>query len=151
MEQAATTQHNNQRLMVIDDEKPVGAMLKIMLENSGYEVTVESNGAAALKIFRGKARNFDLVITDLVMPGLSGFDIAREFRLIRPSVPIIMCSGGDPFFSREYATAGIQAYVMKPFSCKELTQTIRHILDGKKRLGLLTTAGNCGGSSRQEV
>lgn len=118
----------NNRLLVIDEDKQVGPLLKAILENSGYEVILESNGAEALRNFRRDGRNFDLVITDQVLPDIYGFEIVKELKKIKGGIPIIMCSGSYPFASPDYQEAGIQACLMKPFGSAQLLQTVaRHL------------------------
>lgn len=126
---AGSKPKTNKRLLVIDDEKMVGSVLKAILEFNGYEVLLESSSVDALKTFRYNAEDFDLVITDLVMPMMSGFDIAREFKKIRPDVPIILCSGSLPVEFPAYQTEHIQAFMLKPFTGKELMETIGTVFD----------------------
>ena len=118
----------NNRLLVIDEDIQVGPLLKAILEDSGYEVILESNGAEAMRNFRRDGRDFDLVITDQVLPDISGFEIVKELKKIKGGIPIIMCSGSYPFASPDYQGAGIQAYLMKPFGSAQLLQTVaRHL------------------------
>lgn len=118
----------NKRLLVIDGDTQVGALLKAILEKSGYEVILESNGAEALMNFRRDGRDFDLVITDQVLPDLSGFEIVNELRKIKREIPIIMCSGSYPFNTTDYRVAGIRDYLIKPFGSDQLLKTVaRHL------------------------
>lgn len=122
------TQQNGKRLLVIDEDTQVGPLLKTILEISGYEVTLESTGAEAMKNLRRDGRDVDLVITDQVLPDLSGFEFVNELRKIKGEVPIIMCSGSYPFNTSDYQTAGIRAYLIKPFGSDQLLKTVaRHL------------------------
>jgi DNA-binding response OmpR family regulator len=121
-------QQNGKRLLVIDEDKQVGPLLKTLLETSGYEVTLASTGAEAMKNLRRDGRDFDLVITDQVLPDLSGFEIINELRKIKGEIPIIMCSGSYPFNTPDYQSAGIRDYLIKPFGSDQLLKTVaRHL------------------------
>lgn len=115
---------NHKRLLVIDEDIQVGPLLKAILENSGYEVILESNGAEALENVRRNGRDIDLVITDQVLPDKWGFEIINELKKIKLGVPIIMCSGSYPFDSPDYQIAGIHACLMKPFYSAQLLKTV---------------------------
>jgi len=133
MEQKST-RHKGKHLLVIEDEEMVGDILKIILEEAGYAVTLVSTGVEGLKSFRLNEPAIDLVITDQVMPGMSGFDVAMECKKIRAEVPVIMCSGSYPFNFPDYNALGIDAYVMKPFTFELLVRTVGRVLDEKDRL-----------------
>jgi len=126
---------NNERILVIDDEEPVGLLTKAILEFSGYEVIFEPGGVEAVKTFRRKPSSFDLVITDQSMPLVSGFDVAHEVVRIRPDIPIIMCSGAPPDKSHPNMSL-LQAFILKPFSGEEFVKTVRDVLDmkGERRI-----------------
>ena len=71
----------------------------------------------------------DLLITDMTMPGLTGFDLAKKTMAIRPDLPVILCTGFSELINKEQAQAlGIRAYLMKPVSVRELAQTVRNAL-----------------------
>ena len=82
-----------QHVMYIDDEVSLCVSMKRVLLLLGYSCTVFSDPRAALEAFRGNPDQFDAVISDVVMPNLSGIDIVREFRTIRPDMPIALTSG----------------------------------------------------------
>lgn len=122
------TQQNGKRLLVIDEDTQVGPLLKAILEISGYEVILESTGPEAVKNLRRDGKDVDLVITDQVLPDLSGFEIVNELRKIKGEIPIIMCSGSYPFNTPDYQAAGIRAYLIKPFGSDLLLKTVaRHL------------------------
>jgi CheY-like chemotaxis protein len=96
----------------------------------GYRVTATENSTIALGIFRANPGNFDLVITDQSMPGLTGLKLAHAIHEINPSTPIILCTGFDEGISRENAAMiGIRAILTKPIICAEFSCTIRMVLD----------------------
>jgi CheY-like chemotaxis protein len=92
-EAPAAQRGHNQRIMYVDDEEALVFLMDRALTRMGYQITAHSNPAAALDDFRRRADDFDIVITDLAMPGLSGADLATELRKVRCDIPIIMTSG----------------------------------------------------------
>jgi CheY-like chemotaxis protein len=106
-----------------------------MLERLGYRVTVRSNSIEALSTFQDEPDQFDLVITDQTMPGMTGSDLARRILQIRPEMPIILCTGYSTIISEEKArNYGIKGFAMKPLAKKYLADLIRKLLDGEKLL-----------------
>ncbi|OQX18983.1 MAG: hypothetical protein BWK80_37425, partial [Desulfobacteraceae bacterium IS3] len=120
----------NESILLADDEVQIVPMLKMMLEKFGYSVTGFTDSVEALAAFQENPEAFDLVITDMNMPGMTGDVLAREIKALRPDIPIILCTG----FSEQingYSTAelGIQAFMMKPLGMVELAETVRRVLD----------------------
>ncbi len=120
----------NERILVVDDEKPITVMLKQMLERLGYRVEIRTNSIEALELFRSRHDMFDLVITDMTMPQMLGEELAAELIRIRPDIPIILCTGFSEKIQDENArNIGVRAVVMKPILRKEMAPLIREILD----------------------
>jgi len=129
------TQLGNERILFIDDEEILAEMGQTMLERLGYRVTVRSNSIEALSTFQDEPDQFDLVITDQTMPGMTGSDLARRILQIRPEMPIILCTGYSTIISEEKArNFGIKGFAMKPLAKKYLADLIRKVLDGEKLL-----------------
>ena len=85
----------------------------------------------ALEIFRAQPEKFDLVITDMTMPNMTGVALSGELLRIRPDIPIILCTGFSDKISAEKARAvGIRELLMKPVSTHDLTDAIRKVLHG---------------------
>jgi two-component system cell cycle sensor histidine kinase/response regulator CckA len=121
-----------ERILLIDDEEPLVELGKLMLEQLGYQVTTHVTGTDALETFRRDPYRFDLVITDMTMPGLTGDRLAQGLLVIRPDIPIILCTGYSNRMSKERAKAiGIRHFVLKPLVIGELARTVRNVLDGK--------------------
>lgn len=121
-----------ERLLVVDDEEQITEMLRLILQNLGYQVTVSSNSREALALVEQDPKAFDLLITDMTMPGLTGFELAKKAMAIRPGLPVILCTGFSELINKEQAQAlGIRDYLMKPVSVRELAQTLRTSLDKK--------------------
>ncbi len=87
----------------------------------------------ALEAFRTNSKNFDLVITDMIMPNMTGDKLAGEMIKIRSDIPIILCTGFSEKVSAQNAkTFGIKGFLMKPVVLEELSNMIRKVLDNKK-------------------
>jgi CheY-like chemotaxis protein len=122
-------QTGKEQILFIDDEKALAVLGQKMLETLGYWVTAVTNSHEALELFRSKPDGFDLVITDMSMPGLTGRELARELVAIRPDIPVIMCSGFAEFVNPDQARqAGIREFLMKPYVIGTLAKTIRKVL-----------------------
>jgi CheY-like chemotaxis protein len=103
-----------------------------LLERLGYHVVGEIDARKALAIFRKQPGKFDLVITDQMMPFLTGDKLARALLRLRPDLPIILCTGFSETLDEEKAKAlGIAALLMKPFSIPEIAAVIRRVLAAK--------------------
>jgi CheY-like chemotaxis protein len=101
-----------------------------MLERLGYQVTVRTSSIEALEAFRASMDKFDLVITDLTMPNMSGDKLAGELMNIRPDIPIILCTGFSEKMSKERAEAlGIKGFLMKPILKSDLAKLTREVID----------------------
>jgi len=120
----------SERILLIDDEEQIVSMEQQMLENLGYEVTAQTDSTIALREFSEKPQNFDLVITDMTMPQMTGDELAQKLLDIKPGIPVILCTGFNEDITEEKALAmGIQKFVMKPVIKNELASTIRAVLD----------------------
>ena len=118
------------RILFIDDEEILAEMGRNMLERLGYQVTVRNNSLEALETFQNQPDQYDLIITDQTMPGMTGADIARRTIQIRPDIPIILCTGYSTVISEEKAKSiYIKEFALKPLSKKNLTVLIRKVLD----------------------
>jgi CheY-like chemotaxis protein len=120
----------SERIMLVDDEAPMVKAGEQILKRLGYDVETKLNAAEALAAFRDQPDRYDLVMTDMTMPKMTGEGLARALMGIRPDVPIIICTGFSHQMDEEKALAmGIKAFVMKPFAVKGLAETIRSVLD----------------------
>ena len=120
----------SESILFVDDETMITNLQRLQLGKWGYCVTATESSATALSMFRANPKGFDLVITDLTMPGITGIKLAQVIHEISPSTPIILCTGFDEGISRENArTIGIHAILTKPISGAEFGRTIRMVLD----------------------
>lgn len=132
MEAAELLPTGSERILFVDDEEVMVELGKDMLEPLGYRVTGRTNSFDALETFRKQPDAFDLVITDMTMPGLTGRELARELMAVRPEIPVILCTGFSELIDEQQAqTAGIRAFVMKPYVIAGMARTIRQVLAGE--------------------
>jgi PAS domain S-box-containing protein len=127
--QIETVCRGSENILFVDDEKPLAELGKQMLERLGYQVECKTSSIEALEVFRAYPHKFDLVITDMTMPNMTGEILARELMGIRPDIPVILCTGFSETTTEEKAKAmGVREFVMKPFEMNKLSKTIRKIL-----------------------
>ena len=119
-----------ERILFIDDDLALASMGKTLLEGLGYSVEAFTDGEEALAYLKEHAWEFDIIISDMTMPGIDGEDLAERCRSIRPDIPIVIATGFSVDISRERAgSTGVNTYIMKPILKYELARTIRRILD----------------------
>jgi len=119
-----------ERVLFVDDDPAIANLGKIMLEQLGYKVSVRSNGIDALKLFRSDPERFDLVMTDMTMPVMTGEGLSLEIMRIRPNIPVILCTGFSHAMDRKKALAlGIREFLMKPLVRRDVATTVRRVLD----------------------
>ncbi|MDK9707010.1 MAG: PAS domain S-box protein [Desulforhopalus sp.] len=119
-----------ERIMVVDDEIPVSEVLRMILEEAGYKVLVFNDSIAAVKHFREDPHCCDLVLTDMLMPNMTGAELAREVLALRPDIPVIMVTGhSDNFDVHRARQRGIRDFILKPVKKGKLQQAIRKALD----------------------
>jgi CheY-like chemotaxis protein len=115
---------------VLDDEEQLATLVKIILERLGYDVEASTDPVKALELIVADPHRFDLVITDMTMPHITGDHLAMALLKIRPEMPIILCTGYNERIDEEKAKAvGIRAYLEKPLDRKRLAATVRQALD----------------------
>ena len=120
----------SERVLFVDDEKVSMDVMKAMLENLGYKVTARTSSIEALEAFKNEPNGFDLVITDMTMPNMTGKELAKEIMSIRSGMPIILCTGFSEQIDKVRAKEmGISAYLMKPIVMSDIADTIREVLD----------------------
>lgn len=133
MDRFEVLQTGNERILLVDDEEQVVEMVRQMLERLGYTVTTQTSSKAALELFCSVPGRFDLVITDLTMPEMTGVQLAEKLKKIQPDLPVILCSGyNEHGADKEIKIAGISAFVQKPVTMNDLSRIARKILDRKQ-------------------
>ena len=117
-------------ILFIDDEAPIMDMTKKILEKLGYQVEARLDPVEALALFQSKPDSFDLVITDMTMPLMTGVKLSENLMKIRPDISVIICTGHSSLIDEEEAKQlGIAGYVMKPVSMLEIAKAVRKALD----------------------
>lgn len=116
-----------QRILIVEDEKRVADLLKIGLEENGYQVLVAYDGAMGLRLFQ--SNTFQLVISDIILPKMDGFELCKEIRKVDDRVPILMLTAlGAADDKLEGFDVGADDYMVKPFDFRELTARVRVLL-----------------------
>ena len=123
---AKVTHGRGELVMVVDDEPAVRKITRRTLEMFGYSVITAGNGAEAIELYAKKAHEIDLVVTDIMMPVMSGVAVIEEIRRINPSARIVAVSGID---IDEETMASVDDFLAKPYTAADLVRTIREVLD----------------------
>ena len=116
------------RLLIIDDNEELVAALRTFFQSKGYEVETAANGLEGLKLIEDKDRSFDLLITDLIMPHVSGVGIIAIIKKNNPAFPIIAITGWGEFPEALAAEAQADYVLKKPFQLVELENLVKELL-----------------------
>ncbi len=120
----------NERVLLVDDETAMAEMEREMLESLGYKVTARTNSVEAFEVFSAQPDQFDLVITDMTMPLMTGAELSRKILKLRPNMPIVLCTGFSEKIQEETAKSiGVREFLMKPIILRDIAQIIRRALD----------------------
>jgi PAS domain S-box-containing protein len=123
-------QKGSEYILLVDDEETIVRMVRRTLERLGYQVATRTGSVDALEAFRANPDKYDLVITDMNMPNMTGIELAPRLLEIRADIPIILCTGFSDIANEKTAKAmGIREFVMKPVVREEIARTIRKVLD----------------------
>ncbi|SLM28176.1 putative Histidine kinase [Desulfamplus magnetovallimortis] len=123
-------QGGTEHILLVDDEESLIRMEKRMLERLGYKVTSCASAIEAIETCMLTPDVFDIVITDMAMPGMSGDKLAAELTRLRPDIPVLLCTGFSEIMSEEKALSlGIKGFLMKPVIMKDLSLKIREVLE----------------------
>jgi PAS domain S-box-containing protein len=119
----------HESILLVDDEQPLVEIGKQMLERLGYTVAARTSSVEALALFNAQPNRFDLVITDIVMPNMTGEKLAEKLMDIRADIPVILCTGySEKFTRRQASNMGIRSFLMKPLVMQDLANTVRQAL-----------------------
>ena len=125
------------RILIVEDEESIATGLKFNFEQEGYAPLVVGDGRSALSHFAEGNAGVDLVVLDLMLPGMSGYEICRAIREHDPRVPILVLSARTLSEDRSHAfDCGADQYMTKPFALPELLSRIKNLLDRNARLGV---------------
>jgi PAS domain S-box-containing protein len=121
----------NERILFVDDEEFLLDAGSRILDRLGYRVTTEMNPLKALSLFRSGPDQFDIIITDMAMPNMTGDKLIKEILTIRSDIPTILCTGFSEIINGEKAKkVGAKEYIEKPINKHLLAVTVRRVLDG---------------------
>ena len=116
-----------QTILIVEDEKRVADLLKIGLEENGYQTMVAYDGAMGLRLFQ--SNSFQLVISDIILPKLDGFELCKEIRKVNERIPILMLTAlGSADDKLDGFDAGADDYMVKPFDFRELNARVKVLL-----------------------
>jgi two-component system OmpR family response regulator len=123
------------RILIVEDETAIARGLEFNFEQEGYEPILMSDGPSTLKYLDEHAHEVDAVVLDLMLPGMSGYEICKEIRQRNGSIPIMVLSARTLSEDRAYAfDCGTDQYMTKPFALPELLSRVRNLLARKDRL-----------------
>jgi PAS domain S-box-containing protein len=126
----ALVERGNERILFVDDELLLAKMAKQTLETLGYHVQIKTNSVEALESFQASPDDYDLIITDMMMPHMTGDHLAGKILKIRPDVPMIICTGfSERIDQKEARDLGFKAFVRKPWRKAEMAGAIRKALE----------------------
>ena len=129
-----SARNGSERILCVDDEYQIVRLEAQILERLGYQVVTRTSSIDALETFRAEPDKFDLVVTDMTMPEITGVQLSQKLRDIRADIPIIMCSGfGEQMNSKKTNIVKINAHAVKPLVKSELARIIRQVLDGGQK------------------
>lgn len=124
------SQIGNEHILLVDDEEPIVQMVKTMLERLGYRVTFRTGSIEAVEAFKANTDAFDLVVTDMTMPNMTGDQLAKRLLAINPDIPIIILTGFSERINKDkIENLGIKGFLMKPVVISDMAQKIRSVLD----------------------
>ncbi len=123
-------------ILVVDDESPIAESACGLLIRLGYSAVMETDSMAAIENVKNNPNGYDLVLTDMTMPRLDGFEVAKQIHGINPDIPIVLSTGFSHEISKEKCTsAGITDMVMKPMTASELSVAIEKAMNKKQEQG----------------
>ena len=127
---AQPLQGGNEHILLVDDEKAIVTLQEKILESLGYRVTACTDSGQAFDLFRAAPEDYDLILTDMHMPGMSGDRLAQAILAIRPDIPVLLCTGFSEHTTPEkLAASGIGGLLIKPITARDLAAKIRELLD----------------------
>jgi CheY-like chemotaxis protein len=125
-----TAATGNERILLVDDEVSVAKLEGQILSRLGYHVTIKTKSSDALNAFRANSNFFDMVISDMTMPDMTGDQLSKEILSIKPNTPIIICTGFSERINKAQAEIiGVKGFLMKPVVKSDMAQMVRNVLD----------------------
>jgi CheY-like chemotaxis protein len=123
-----------ERILLVDDEAAIVRMVTTMLQRLGYIVTSHTSSVEALAEFQTNPGAFDLVITDMAMPNMTGQELAQQINAIRPDIPVITCTGfSEQIKAGDEGPSSLRGFLIKPIVRGDLAKEIRRVLGKEKK------------------
>jgi CheY-like chemotaxis protein len=117
-------------ILFVEDEESLISMIKIILETNGYTVLEARNGEEGVNIYENNMEKIHMVLTDMGLPKLTGFEEFKKIKKLNPDVKVVFASGYfDPNLKSELFKDGVKAFIQKPYDANEILRTIREVLD----------------------
>jgi len=117
-------------ILIVDDDMAVRSFSRLVLERAGYDVIEAGNGLDALRRWEEHGSRIGLVVTDLIMPGMAGLELAACLRQLRPGLGVVFVSGyGEDQLGLDLGGANGAGFLQKPFTPKQLLTVVRQQLD----------------------
>ncbi len=124
----------SERILMVDDEASLVELGKRMLMRLGYHVVTRTSSIEALEAFRDNPAAYDVIITDMTMPNMTGDQLAKHILALRPDIPVILCTGFSELITEEKAREmGLAGFLFKPLSLRDLGSVVRKALDSKTK------------------
>ena len=125
--------YGSEQVLLLDDEPMLVEMNKMLLSDFGYAVTGLTDSREALQRVQDHPGQFDLIVTDQTLPGMTGVEFAQKVLAANPDLPIILCTGYSNVVSKDEALSlGIRRYLRKPVQDNELVEAVRTVLDERR-------------------
>ena len=122
------------RILVVEDEGAIARGLRFNFEQEGYDVDLAADGKTALNLHRSASPEYDLIVLDLMLPEMSGYETCRELRLVDADVPVLALTARTLAEDKAQAfDCGVDQYITKPFALPELLSRVRNLLDRRQR------------------
>ena len=134
IEPEALVSGGTEAILFVDDEPTLVDLSKRIMERFGHRVSIRTSSIEALELFKRQPHAYDLVITDMTMPNMTGDILAQELMTIRPDIPVVICTGYSEKITPQLLDhLNIKALVLKPIIRNDLLLTIRQVLDDAKQ------------------
>jgi DNA-binding NtrC family response regulator len=132
---------NKESIMIVDDEIDIGTLMKLSLQKCGFNVDSFTDPFLALEHFHLNSKDYTIVISDIRMPGINGFEFVRKIREVKPKIKVLLMTAFDinnTLFSEELLATKVNGFIQKPISLKILNSEIKKHTNGIKPIARLT-------------
>jgi two-component system cell cycle sensor histidine kinase/response regulator CckA len=121
-------------ILIVEDEELLLDLLKTVFETKGYQVLIAKDGLEALGVYEARGKEIDIILMDIGLPKMSGWEVLRRVRDMNSKVKVILASGYiDPHSKSEILKAGAKYFIQKPYVLKEVLQRVREVIDRSEK------------------